>query len=86
MLPIFIGVNVGVPNGLVLVVVRPLHRDSLELTVLLVGHICIDKGHLVSPKEQWPPPLYAALEVHEMIGKLKLVRDIIIIHLKIVVV
>ena len=51
--------------------VCPLHRDSLELTIPLVGHTRIDMGHLVSPKEQRPPTLNIALEAHNTIDQLK---------------
>jgi hypothetical protein len=40
----------------------------------------------VPPQEQHPPPLYIPLEAHDPVNELKLVGDIVIVHLVVVVI
>jgi hypothetical protein len=65
---------------------RPLNRNSLQLTVPLVTHVQIHPQYLISSQEQCPPPLVVALKPHELVNKTELVSNVIVVYLVVVAV
>ena len=66
--------------------VRPLHRDAESLVESLTSQVRVDEARLPDEEELAPPPLGVSLKAQATIDQPQLIRDIVVIHVLVIIV
>ena len=82
--PLVYKINPSIGNLLLKLVMDVSRFDNIHLSVPCKYHVGIHHSNFNTPHPQIPPPPLIALEKHDAVNQLQLIRNVVIVHLGVV--